>query len=239
MAKTLLVCQEKGGVGKTLIARGLAEILPDAPVIEVDAGPRMIELGKRVRFFPMRADRDEVDRTGGRAARGEFDNVIDAIASATLPTIVDIGANTAVSLLTTIGGLAQDLFAAGVKVALMVVTTAEPGALADTPKMMTLAAPWAAARFMIDNRFRGAVDAKTLVRIAQGAVVTCLLDQALDAKAAEILQAGGLASIPRLDAATLNKKYGIALGSRIRRDLTRVRLDVMRAVRPAAEWLVA
>ena len=94
----------------------------------------------------------------------------------------------------------------------MVVTTAEPGALADTPKMMTLAAPWAAARFMIDNRFRGAVDAKTLVRIAQGAVVTCLLDQALDAEAAEILQAGGLASIPRLDAATLNKRYGIALG---------------------------
>ena len=70
MAKTLLVCQEKGGVGKTLIARGLAEILPDAPVIEVDAGSRMVELGRRVRFFPMRADRDEVDRTGGRAAPG-------------------------------------------------------------------------------------------------------------------------------------------------------------------------
>src|SRR5487761_2492429 len=227
MAKIILVCQEKGGVGKTLIARGLAETVPDAPVIEVDAGPRMIELGKRVRFFPMRADRDEVDRTGGRAARGEFDNG------------VDVGANTAVALLTTIGGLAQDLSAAGAKVGLMVVTTAEPGALAETPKMMALAAPWAAARFMVDNRFRGAVDAKTLVRIAQGAFVTCLLDQALDAEAAEILQAGGLASIPRLDAATLNKKFGIALGSRIRRDLTRVRLDVMRAVRLAAEWMVA
>src|SRR5664279_5364368 len=141
MAKTLLVCQEKGGVGKTLIARGLAEILPDAPVIEVDAGPRMIELGNRVRFFPMRAGRDEVDRTGGRAARGEFDNVIDAIASATLPTIVDVGANTAVALLTTIGGLAPDLSAAEAQVGLMVVTTAEPGALADTPKMMALASP--------------------------------------------------------------------------------------------------
>src|SRR5487761_1979832 len=211
MAKIILVCQEKGGVGKTLIARGLAEVVPDAPVIEVDAGPRMVELG----------------------------NVIDAIASATLPTIVDVGANTAVALLTTIGGLAQDLSAAGAKVGLMVVTTAEPGALAETPKMMALASPWTAARFMVDNRFRGAVDAKTLVRIAQGAFVTCLLDQALDAEAAEILQAGGLASIPRLDAATLNRKFGIALGSRIRRDLARVRLDVMRAVRPAAEWLLA
>jgi hypothetical protein len=239
MAKTLLVCQEKGGVGKTLIARGLAEMVPDAPVIEVDAGPRMIELGKRVRFFPMRADRDEVERTGGRAARGEFDDVVDAIASASAPTIVDIGANTAVSLLTTIGGLAQDLSAAGARIGLMVVMTAEPGALADTPKLMALAAPWAAARFIIDNRFRGAVDTKTLVRIAQGAVVTCLLDQALDAEAAEIMQAGGLASIPRLDAATLNKKFGIAHGSRIRRDLTRTRLDVMRVVRLGAEWLVA
>jgi hypothetical protein len=239
MAKTLLVCQEKGGVGKTLIARGLAEMVPHAPVIEVDAGPRMVELEKRVRFFPMRADRDEVDRTGGRASRGEFDHVIDAIASATQPTIVDIGANTAVSLLTTIGGLAQDFSAAGAQVGLMVVTTAEPGALADTPKMMALASPWAAARFMIDNRFRGAIDVKTLIRIAQGAVVTCLMDQALDDEAAAILQAGGLASIPRLDAATLNKKYGVALGSRIRRDLTRVRLDVMQSVRLGAEWLVS
>ena len=196
MAKIILVCQEKGGVGKTLIARGLAEMVPDAPVIEVDASPRMIELGKRVRFFPMRADRDEVDRTGGRAARGEFDNVIDAIASATLPTIVDVGANT--------GRLAADgdrRPGAGSVVRRRRSRTVggdDGGArrARRTPKMMALAAPWAAARFMVDNRFRGAVDAKTLARIAQGASVTCLMDQALDAEAAEILQAGGLGLDP-------------------------------------------
>jgi hypothetical protein len=64
------------------------------------------------------------------------------------------------------------------------------------------------------------------------------MNQVMDEKAAAILQAGGLASIAKLDAKALSDKFGVAQGSRIRRDLTRVRLEVMQAVRPAAEWLV-
>ena len=214
--------------------------MPDAPVIEVDAGPRMVELGKRVRFFPMRADRDEVDRTGGRAARGEFDNVIDAIASATLPTIVDIGANTAV--------VAAD-------------GDRRPGAGSVVRRRRSRTdggdngGARRACRHTENDGAGGALGGRAVHgrqpvsrrRRCEDACQDCARCKSspacwirrLIAEAAEILQAGGLASIPRLDAATLNKKYGIALGSRIRRDLTRVRLDVMRAVRLAAEWMVA
>jgi hypothetical protein len=52
-----------------------------------------------------------------------------------------------------------------------------------------------------------------------------------------VLAAGGLASIPALDAQALVKTYGLALGSRIRRDLTRFRADAMNAVREPALWL--
>jgi hypothetical protein len=120
MTKVLLVGQDKGGTGKTLVSRGLCEILPGAPVFEIDASPRMIELGKRVQFFQMRADRDEIERTGGAVSRSEFDPVINAIASATLPTVVDVGANNGASLLAVIDGLTDDFSAAGVEFGLLV-----------------------------------------------------------------------------------------------------------------------
>jgi MinD-like ATPase involved in chromosome partitioning or flagellar assembly len=239
MTRVLGIVQDKGGVGKTVISRGLAEVVPGAPLFEIDSSPRMIELGKRVRFFQMRADREAIELTGGAASRAEFDQVVDAIASATLPTVVDIGANTGVSLLTVIAGLRADFAAAGVEFGVLVVTTAEPGALAEVPKLLSVAASWAAARFVIENRVQGEVDPKMLLKIAAGATVSCLMNQVMDEKAAAILQAGGLASIAKLDAKALNDKFGVAQGSRIRRDLTRVRLEVMQAVRPAAEWLVA
>ena len=239
MTKVLLVSQDKGGTGKTLISRALAEVVPGSPVIEIDASPRMIELGKRVMFFPMRADRDEIDRTGGAVSRSEFDPVINAIASATLPTIVDIGANTGASLLAVIAGLTDDFTAAGVEFGLLVVTTAEPGALAEVPKLLSIAAPWTKARFLIENRIHGDIDLKVMAKFGSSATVTTLMNQVMDDKAAAILQAGGLASIAKLDATALNAKFGIAQGSRIRRDLTRTRLEVMQAVRLTAEWLVA
>jgi len=37
MTKVLLIGQDKGGTGKTLICRGLCENLPGAPVIEIDS----------------------------------------------------------------------------------------------------------------------------------------------------------------------------------------------------------
>lgn len=239
MTHVLLIGQEKGGVGKTLISRGLAEVVAGAPLFEIDSSPRMIELGKRVRFFQMRADRDAIERTGGAASRAEFDPVIDAIASATLPTIVDVGANTSAALLAVIAGLSEDFAAAGIEFGVLAVATAEPGALAEVPKLLSVAAPWAAARFVIENRVQGEIDPKMLLKLASGATVCCLLNQVMDEKAAAILQAGGLASIAKLDAKALNDKFGVAQGSRIRRDLTRVRLEVMQAVRPAAEWLIA
>ena len=239
MTKVSLVIQDKGGVGKTLIARALAEVIPAAPLIEVDSSQRMLELGKRVKFFHTRADRDEIERTGGAAARAEFDPVIDAIASATLPTVVDIGANTAASLLPVIADQAEDFNAVGIEFGVLVVTTAEPGALAWVPKLLALAEPFAATRFVIENRVEGEIDPKMLQKISAGATVTCLLNQVMDEQAALILQSGGLASIAKLDEKALHKKFGIARGSRIRRDLTRVRLDVMQSVRLAAEWLVA
>jgi len=238
MTRVLGIVQDKGGVGKTVISRGLAEVIPGAPLIEIDSSPRMLELGKRVRFFQMRADREAIELTGGAASRAEFDQVIDAIASATLPTVVDIGANTGASLLTVIAGLREDFAAAGIEFGVLVVTTAEPGAVAEVPKLLSIAASWAVARFVIENRVQGEIDPKMLLKIAAGATVTCLMNQVMDAKAAAIMQAGGLASIAKLDAKALNDKFGVAQGSRIRRDLTRVRLEVMHAVRPAAEWLV-
>jgi MinD-like ATPase involved in chromosome partitioning or flagellar assembly len=239
MTRVLGIVQDKGGVGKSVICRGLAEVVPGAPVIEIDSSPRLLELGKRVTFFRTRADREAIELSGGAAARAEFDQVIDAIASATLPTVIDVGANTGVSLLTVIAGLREDFAAAGIEFGVLVVTTAEPGALAEVPKLLSVAAPWAAARFVIENRVQGEVDPKLLLKIATGATVTCLLNQVMDKEAASILQAGGLASIAKLDAKALQAKFGVAQGSRIRRDLTRVRLEVMHAVRPAAEWLIA
>jgi hypothetical protein len=239
MTKVLLITQEKGGVGKTLIGRGLAEVVPGAPVIEVDASPRMLELGKRARFFKTRADRVEIESTGGAASRSEFDQVLDAIASATIPTICDIGANTGVALLTVIADLTEDFAAAGIEFAILVVTTAEPGALAEVPRLLATAAPFAAKQFVIENRTHGDIDPKKLANLAAGATVTCLLEQHMDKKAAPILQAGGLASIAKLDPEALRAKFGTATGSRIRRDLTRVRLEVMKAVRLPAEWLIS
>jgi len=239
MTKVLLVGQDKGGVGKTLISRGLAEVIPGAPLIEVDSSQRMLELGKRVQFFHTRANRETIERTGGAAARAEFDPLIDAIASATLPTVIDIGANTSASLLPVIADLITDFVEAGIEFGVLVVTTAEPGALAWVPKLLATAELFAATRFVIENRVEGEIDPKVLQKISAGATVTCLMNQIMDEQAALILQAGGLASIAKLDHKALLKKFGIARGCRIRRDLTRVRLDVMQSVHLVAEWLVA
>ena len=80
MSRLLLVAQETGGVGKSTLTRGVAEAVPDAPIIELESTPRILEYDhgktkgpKRVSHFPVRADRASIDRTGGQAARAEFD----------------------------------------------------------------------------------------------------------------------------------------------------------------------
>lgn len=238
MARILLVAQEKGGVGKSLLSRALAEAVPEAPVIEVDASRRLVELEDRANFFPMRADRAAIEQSGGRAARAEFDGVISAMTQASLPTIVDVGANTSGSLLALLADLAPDLKDAGVEIGLIVVATAEVGALAEAPRLMQMAKPFASASFLIENRVRGEVDGKVIGKIADGATVSVLAEHIMEEQAVALYQAGGLASIPKLDAGKLNDRHGLALSARIRRDLARFRLEAMEAVRPAAEWLV-
>ena len=237
MPRHVLVIQEKGGVGKTLVARALAEAVPDAPVFEIDSSPRMVELGKRVQFFK-RVAQEDIERTGGRAARSEFDPLIDAMARATTPAIVDVGANIAVALLTVLNGIGPDLTDMGIEFGTLVVVTSEPGALTEGPRLMSLAKPIATQRFLLENRLRGPVDAKQLARIADRATILRLDEHVMEERAGEFLQDGGLASIARLDPKTLNESYGVALGLRIRRDLTRFRLAAIQSVEPVAQWLV-
>lgn len=237
MPRTLFVVQEKGGVGKSLVARGLAEALPATPVIEIDSTRRLIELEGRVSFFPMRAERSDIERTGGRAARAEFDPVIAAIADARDPTIVDVGANTSRALLSVLVDLKDDLTDAGIESGVLVVTTSEPGALAEAPRLLALAADLDAERFVIENRLRGPVDPAAMKVLGKGTTATALDEHPMENAAVAIVQSGGLAIVPQLDPAKLRAEHGMGLGSRVRRDLERLRLDVMEAVRPAAVWL--
>jgi len=237
MVRILLVGQEKGGVGKSLVVRAVAEAVPDAPILEIDSTRRLIELESRVSYFGMRAERADIEKTGGKAARAEFDAVINAIAGATLPTIVDIGANTSRALLTVLAELGGELKDAGVELGLLVVVTNEPGALAEAPRLMNLAKPLA-TRFVLENRLHGSIDLKALKVIADGSPVSVLEEHVMEEKAVGLLQGGGLASVPNLDTKRLNEVHGIALGARIKRDLTAMRAGAMEAVRGPAEWLV-
>ncbi len=126
MPRILLVAQDKGGSGKTVLVRALAECLPSAHLIEIEANRRLIELEDRVSFFPVRAERGEINRTGGAAARAEFDGPLNAVAGAQGPIIVDVGANTAGSLLPLIGEAQARYARRGVEFALLVVLTSEP-----------------------------------------------------------------------------------------------------------------
>lgn len=246
MTRILLVGQDKGGSGKSTAVRALAEAIPNVDIIEIDISQRLIEFDggkskserRQVRFFPMRANRQAIEKTGGRAARAEFDGVIDALAKSTAPTVVDVGANTAASLFSLLSDLAPDLRAANIELGVLIIVTAEAGALSEAPKLIGLAKPWAGSVFLLENRMRGVVDAKQLASIAQGATISAFDEQVMEAKAVEILQDRGMRDIPNIEPATLTELHGLALGARIRRDLARFRLESMDAVKPAAVWLV-
>ncbi|MGY3602753.1 MULTISPECIES: hypothetical protein [unclassified Bradyrhizobium] len=235
MPRILLSGQEKGGVGKSTIVRALAEAVEGAPIIEIDASHRLLELEGRVSFFKMRADREAIERTGGRAARAEFDAVLEALSLATLPTIVDVGANTSISLFTMLAEVASELAA---EFAVCVVVTNEPGAMVETPRLLDLSKPWTTARFAVENCLHGSIDPDWLKVNAGDATVTSLDVQVLEEGAEDYLQSGGLAIVDRLNPKKLREAHGIGPAIRIQRDLAKFRLEAMRAVRPAAEWLV-
>jgi len=196
MPGVIFSSQEKGEVGKTVIVRALAEAVEGAPIIEIDASHRLLELKERVSFFQMRADRETIERTGGRAARAEFDAVLNALSKATLPTIVDVGANTSVSLFTMSADVAPELAA---EFAVRVVVTNEPGTMVETPRLLALAKPWTKARFVVENRLHGSVDPKWLKAKVGDATVSSLEAQALEDGAEDYLQAGGLVVVDRLN----------------------------------------
>ncbi|OHV14657.1 hypothetical protein BK022_24870 [Methylorubrum extorquens] len=102
-ARLLFVVQETGGVGKSTVARALAEAVENAPVYEIESSLRLLELGERVHHFPIRADTAELMQTGGEAAMVEFNPVINALVRETRPAIVDIGANGAAPFLAAVG----------------------------------------------------------------------------------------------------------------------------------------
>ncbi len=80
MRRVLMTGQDKGGSGKSLVVRALAESVVTVRIIELEDEKRLIELEDRVDFFPVRADRSEIDRTSGAAARSEYDAVLDLMA---------------------------------------------------------------------------------------------------------------------------------------------------------------
>ena len=71
MRRVLLVGQDKGGSGKSLIVRALAESVVAARIIELEDEPRLLELEDRIDFFPIRAERDRshVGRGGAQRIR--------------------------------------------------------------------------------------------------------------------------------------------------------------------------
>jgi hypothetical protein len=247
MPRILIVAQETGGVGKTTVVRGVAEAVPDAPIIEIESSQRIIEYDhgrskgpRRVAHFPVRADRSLIESTGGQAARAEFDPVINAMIGASLPTVVDIGANAASSLMGAFDEEFVEALAGGtIELGLLVVVTADASSLSEGAKLLAGAKPWARARFVVDNRLRGNLDPAVVKRLAGDATITTLAKREFEPRTQRFLQAMGLVAIPALKAADLQAEHGFAEARRMVADLKAFRLAVMEAVRPAATWLVS
>lgn len=240
MRKVLLAGQDKGGSGKSLVVRATAECLPTARLVEIETSSRLVELEDRLDFFPVRANRREIDRTGGQAAREEFDGVLNAITAATGPVVVDIGANTATSLLPLLDAAKARFARREIVFGMLVVVTAEPGALANAPVLLDLARPFASALFVVENQVENPVDPKALKALGKDVTLSRLERFSLDERANDLLQKGGLRFIGEDLAQAedgLCARYGFARAGRIVGDLTALRAGAMEAVSPAARWL--
>jgi hypothetical protein len=237
--KAVAVGGEKGGTGKSTLSKAAAEAVPDAAVFELETTHRLLELGNRVTHFPALVEHNDVEESGGLAQREQFDALVNAIAVATVPVVLDIGANTATGAFRAISEVAPDLTALGVEIGIVIVSTADPAAISAAGLLMEIVRPWAAQRFFVENRLYGPIPVRLLHDIAAGATTTILTRHAMDPEAQSIVNAGGLSSIPLLDPTVLNARLGLMRGLRVMRDLQKFRLAAMRAVEPAAVWLVS
>lgn len=245
MTRIMTVVQETGGVGKSTKARGLAEAVPDATVVEIESSPRLIEIEHRVVHFPMRADRSEIDATGGEAALAEYDPVLNRLLREQGPVIVDVGANCAKSFLGAVSRMQAAFARRDIQIGVLVVVVDDPSAYSDGAALLSLCKAWAAARFVVANELRGPVDLGLIKDVAGDARITSMPRFAFEKRALPLLQPLGLALIPDVNEDALAErlagadgKEDFARAARVKAQLDAFRLAAMNAVRPAAEWLI-
>ncbi|MEG9528993.1 MAG: hypothetical protein MIL41_25025 [Hyphomicrobiales bacterium] len=238
MPRTLFVVQNKGGVGKSLLTRALAEAAPDVAIFEFEVGERLLELGERVRHFEGRVDQAKIDATGGVAANREFVALIDAIAASEGPVVVDVGANITRHLITALKPHLEALADIGQELGFLVVANSDALSLAQ--EHVSAVKVFADATFVVHNPVQPDEPPIQGNLFGKGVSVTALPDYTvrLQAKGVELVKAGGLAGIPELDPKKLRAELGFSDGGTIYAQLKSFRLDAMRAVRPAAEWVV-
>lgn len=245
MSRILFVTQEAGGVGKSTAARALAEAVPDAPVYEVESTKRLIEIGDRVEHFPIRAARADVVASGGEAALSEYDEVINGLIAETRPAIVDIGANGAEAVLASIGRMAATFGRRKRDLGVLVVVASDESAYASADKLLTLSKSWATKQFVLANDVRGVVDQRRVAALAEGATITTLPLFNIPRQVRPMVEPLGFALVPQVDEEELAKQFADrkgnpnwTLAASVTDILRTFRLEAMRAVRPAAEWVI-
>ena len=245
VSRILLVAQEAGGMGKSTATRALAEAIPDAPICEIESMKRLIELGERVAHYPIRAKRQDVLASGGEAALSEYDEVINQLIGQNEPTIVDVGANGAEAVLTSFGRMAGVFARRGRELGVMVIVAADESAYTSAEKLLGLTKPWATMQFIVANEHRGAVDRPRVENFARDALVTHLPSFAIPKQVRPLVDPLGFALIHEIDEEKLAQKLpdrngnpNYVMAANVADTLTRFRLEAMRAVRPAAEWVI-
>ena len=245
VSRIVFVVQETGGVGKSTISRALAEAVVDVPVYEIESSHRLLELGDRVRHFPIRASSPEKYRTGGEASLVEFNPAINALLRESAPAIVDVGANGAEALLSAVGRVAPAFARRGKELGIVAVAAAPDSALESVEALFAMSKAWATIRFVVANEYRGEVDKSRLNGIAAGATITSLPRFGFAKGIVAAIEPLGLAGIPSIDDEELARRLpdeqgqpDEALAAMALETLAEFRLAAMQAVRSAAEWLV-
>ena len=242
MLRRIVVTQDKGGGSKSTLVRALAEFDPKGWVLEIEAHRRLLELGPRVEHCPVRASYSDIQNTGGKAARAEFDGPIDALFDQSRPKLIfDLGANAGASFFATLSDYAAAIRNGGIEIAVVVPVTAHPGAQASAATLLAAAPEFAKRSFVVLNGMDGPVDDTALRAIEPTPMFSHFAKQELEPEALTLLVGGGLATVGNLTdlkvQRRLTEKFGHGLGLRIARDLLRFRADAMESVRMAAEWL--